>query len=309
VTGARWSDRIRPAAEKLTGLLPAGAVGVALVLAACPSLYPWTTEASASGSRFQALWLSYPFFLFRAFVYLALWLGLAYLLVRASRRRRQHSPGSANGSGAPIAAIFLVVFALTCWLASVDWIMSLEPKWTSTVFGIYHFAGMFLGALAALIVLVIWFDRSGLLGGRVTTSQFHDLGTLLFSFSCFWMYIWFSQYMLIWYVNNREETEYFVLRQKEAWQPFFIANLVLNWGVPFLVLLFRPAKENPAILLAVAIIVLLGRLLDLYLMILPPINEGADIGIWDTCLVPGAVGLAMLILARQPALKAGLLRQ
>jgi len=306
VTGARWSDLIRPVAEKMTRLLPAGAVGVALVLIARPSLYPWTTAANEGSSHFQAFWLSRPFFLLRAFVYLSLWIGLAYLLVRASRR---HDTKSSASSSVCVAAIFLVVFALTCWLASVDWIMSLEPKWTSTVFGIYHFAGMFLSGLAAFIVLAIWFDRRGLLGGRLTPNHLHDLGTLLFSFSSFWMYIWFSQYLLIWYVNNPEETEYYVLRQQDVWQPLLFANLVLNWGIPFLVLLFRPAKENPGILMLVAVIVLVGRLVDLYLMVLPPvIGTGTSFGIWDGCLIPGTVALAALILARRSPLEPSPLR-
>jgi hypothetical protein len=292
VTGARWSEVIRPVAEKLTGLLPVGAVGVAIVLIADPSLYPWTREVGESGSGFQAFWLSRPFFLLRAFIYLALWLGLVYLLVRASRRN--DAPAD---SRVRVSAVFLVVFALTCWLASVDWIMSLEPKWSSTIFGVYHFSGVFLGALAAVIVLVVWFDQRGDFGAHLTQNHRRDLGTLLFSFSSFWMYLWFCQYLLIWYVNNPEEAEYYVRRQQDAWQPIFLANVVLNWGVPFAVLLFRPAKESPRVLLTVAVIVLLGRWLDVYLMVLPPVVGSASI--WDASLLLGTVGLATLILARR----------
>jgi hypothetical protein len=310
VTGAHWSDHIRPVAEKLTRLLPAGAVGVALVLLARPSLYPWTDSANESGSLFQVIWLSRPFFLLRAFLYLALWCGMTFLLVQTSRRQDTKSPGQADNSSGGIAAIFLVVFALTGWLASVDWIMSLEPKWTSTVFGIYNFAGMFLSALAAFIVLVIWFNRFGNLDERLSPGNLRDLGTLLFSFSSFWMYIWFSQYMLIWYVNIPEETDYFVLRQQNAWQPLFIANLVLNWGIPFLVLLFRPAKECPTVLLMVAVLVLVGRLVDIYLMVLPAVlAPGKEFVIWDACLLPGMLGLAALILALKTSAEAGSLKQ
>jgi hypothetical protein len=262
VTGARWSDVIRPVAEKLTVLVPIGGLGLLLVLVAFPSLYPWVDQPNEAGSRFQALWLCRPCFLARSVIYVSLWIGLVALLVRASRR---------NAPAAGISALFLVVFAITCWLSSVDWIMSLEPRWSSTVFGIYHFASMFLGALAAMVVLVVCLDFLGYFGGKLTRDHRRDLGTLLFAFSSFWMYIWFSQYLLIWYVNIPEETEYFVLRQREPWQTLLIATLVLNWAVPFLVLLFRRAKETSIILLAVAVIVLVGHWLDLYLMILPPI--------------------------------------
>jgi hypothetical protein len=309
VTGARWSDRIRPVAEKLTLLLPAGAVGVLIVLVLSGSLYPWTQASNEPGSPFQTLWLNRSFFLLRAVVYLALWLGLTWLLVRSSRQSAQH-PGSSRSKYVRISAIFLVVFAVTFWLASVDWIMSLEPRWSSTVFGVYNFAGMFLAAVAGVIVLAVWFERRSGDGSRLTAHHWRDLGTLLFGFSSFWMYIWFSQYLLIWYVNNPEEAEYYVARQQPLWQPLLIANLVLNWGVPFLVLLFRPAKENPYVLLTVAGIVLVGRWLDLYLMVLPPVaGRGPVFGVWDACLIPGTVGLAALLLAMRSPLQASPVNQ
>jgi hypothetical protein len=285
VTGARWSDGIRPALERLAQLLPVGGVGVAVVLVAAPSLYTWQGQVGENSSGFQAFWLSRRFFLLRAFIYLALWLGLGHFLVRAS----QQKAGPADGRNR-LAAAFLVVFAITCWLASVDWIMSLEPKWSSTIFGVYHFAGMFLGALAALIVMIVCSDRRGEFSGPL-----RDLGTLLFSFSSFWAYAWFCQYMLIWYVNNPEETEYFVRRQHGPWEQIFIANVVLNWGVPFAVLLFRRAKETPAILVVVAAFVLVGRWLDLYWMVVPPVAGNPSP--WDASLLMAAIGVAALTVA------------
>jgi hypothetical protein len=280
LTGARWNEAIHPAVVNMTRLLPAGAVGVIFVVLVAPWLYPWTREDAGSG--FQALWLSRPFFLARSFVYLASWLSLVHFLVRAPSIHRNR-----------ISAVFLVVFAITCWLASVDWIMSLEPKWSSTIFGVYHFAGMFLGALAGVIVVAIWFDQRG----DVLLSHMRDLGTLLFSFSSFWMYIWFCQYLLIWYVNNPEETQHYVRRQGDLWQPFFHANVILSWGLPFVVLLFRAAKENPFVLLAVAVIVLVGRWLDLYLMIVPAVV--GDPSIWDAGLLLATMALAGLIVSQR----------
>jgi hypothetical protein len=277
VTGARWCAVIRSPVEKLIVLLPAGAAGVALVLLARPSLYPWTSvqPPSQAGSTFQAVWLTRPFFLARSAVYIFLWLFLANALVRVSRKRDDGDSRSLGDKRVRVSAAFLVVFVLSFWLASSDWIMSLEPKWSSAVFGVYQFSGMFVGALAAVIVSTIVLDWRGALGAKLTRSQLRDLGTLLFAFSSFWMYIWFSQYMLIWYVNNPEETQYYSIRLREAWQAFFIANLVLGWGVPFVVLLFRPAKECAPVLFLMAIVVLAGRWLDLYLMIVPPIAGSA----------------------------------
>jgi hypothetical protein len=294
VTGARWSDAIRPVVVRLTLLLPVGAVGIALVLIAAPSLHRWTQQADETASTFQAFWLSRPFFLLRSFLYLALWLGLAYLLVRPLPEGERRLVDKR----VRVSAVFLVVFAITFWLASVDWIMSLEPKWSSTIFGVYHFAGMFLAALAAIIVVAIWFANRGGLGSPLTNNHLRDLGTLLFSFSSFWAYIWFCQYLLIWYVNNPEETEYFVVRQQSGWWWLFLANVTLNWGVPFVVLLLRPAKESPQVLLIVALIVLLGRWLDLYLMVLPPPVVGSGPTITDAGLFAATMGLAALVVAR-----------
>jgi hypothetical protein len=298
VTGARWSALIQPVAERLTLLLPVGALAVVLVLIAAPTLYPWTLETYETPSEFQALWLTRPFFLARTVIYLTLWLGMVFLLVRASQRQRTE-PESHHGGPVRLSAAFLVVFALTCWMASADWIMSMEPKWSSTIFGVYHFAGMFLGALAAVVVFAVWFDYRGALGGRLSREQWRDLGTLLFAFSSFWMYIWFCQYLLIWYVYNPEEAEYLIVRQRDTWLPLLLANLVLNWGVPFVVLLFRPAKESPFVLLAVALVVLLGRWLDLYLMILPPVaGSGGSFVAWEASLLVGAAIVAAVIVAR-----------
>jgi hypothetical protein len=289
VTGARWSDILLPVARRLTVLVPVGGAGMWIVLLVCPELYPWTTATAEAASAFQGVWLSRPFFLLRATVYLGLWIGMTWALVRTAPRDRT--------AGVRIAAGFLVVFALTCWLASVDWIMSLEPEWSSAVFGIYHFAGMFLGALAVLVVLVVWLDRRGALAGALTRAHRRDLGTLLFAFSSFWMYIWFCQYMLIWFVNNPEETTYYLLRQQNPWPALVIANLVLSWGVPFLVLLLRPAKESGTVLVIVALGVLIGRWLDLYVMVLPPVAGSAQLS--DAGLLLGAAAAATLVLARR----------
>lgn len=303
VTGAGWGVALRRLPEALAALIPVASVGVLVVLLAYPAMYPWTEPAPEDadpGAAFRHLWLNRPFFILRALAYVVLWTLFARAIVRGSTRQDEDGQVGHTYTNRLLSAAFLVVFGVTSWLSSVDWIMSLEPKWSSTIFGVYHFAGLFLGALAAVVVLAVWLTHHGALRGILMQDHLHDLGMLLFSFSSFWMYIWFSQYMLIWYVNNPEETSYFVRRLHGGWWSFFYLNVLLNWVVPFLVLMPRATKRSPRVMLAVALVILIGRWMDLYLMILPPLGEGPmrSLGIVEGGLAAGAVGLFLLTVFR-----------
>lgn len=303
VCGAGWGVALRRLPEALAALIPVACAGVAVVLLVYPSLYPWSEHPSESmdgGTGFRNLWLSRPLFLLRALVYFTLWTVFACAIVRASRRQDEDGRIGHTDTSVRLSAAFLVVFGATCWLSSVDWIMSLEPEWSSTIFGVYHFSGMFLDALAAITALAICLERQGALRGILSAEHLHDLGKLLFSFSSFWMYIWFSQYMLIWYVNNPEETSYYVRRLEGGWSSLFFLNILFNWVVPFVVLLPRVTKVRPKILLAVALVVLVGRWVDLYFMILPPLGRGPlpGFGVVEAGLAAGGVGVFLLVVPR-----------
>jgi hypothetical protein len=185
-----------------------------------------------------------------------------------------------------------VLFAITFWLASVDWVMSLQPDWASTIFGMYNFAGLFVGGLSAITLLLVWLQKRKPMNAVITRHHLHDCGKLIFAFSTLWMYLWFSQYMLIWYANLPEETAYYVQRLHGFWQPLFLLNLALNWIIPFFVLLPKTNKQNAGVLLKVSVILLAGRWLDLYLMIAPPIaGTQPRLGIWELGCVAAAVSL------------------
>jgi hypothetical protein len=298
VTGARWSLAVRRVPEAMAAVLTLGAIGILAVLLGQPSIYPWTdaTSQHTSGSSLQQLWLNRPFFIIRSCVYLALWLAFAAAIVRNSRRQDTENNPAPTVRNIRLSAAFLVVFGITCWLASYDWIMSLEPRWASTVFGVYQFAGIFASGIAAVILFVIWLRQLSPMKSVLNESHLHDLGILLFSFTSFWMYIWLCQYLLIWYVNNPEETEYYRKRIHGDWLVLFIVNIVLNWGIPFVVLLFRSAKRSPFVIGTVACVVLVGRWLDLYLMIAPSQHEMKPaFGPIEIGLAVGAIGIAILL--------------
>ena len=305
-TGSSWSVAVRRVAEALAGTLPLALALLVVVLVARPQLYPWTRAdfglAAGGELAFKRFWLSRPFFLLRAAGYSVAWIMFALAIRRRSRRQDTDGDPRWTRANLGLSAAFLVVFAYTFTLASVDWIMSLDPLWYSTIFGLYNFAGLFLSGLAAIIILALWQERTRRLLNVlpvINAEHLHDLGKLLFAFSTFWMYMWFSQYMLIWYTNFPDETSYFVRREHGLWFGLFLANVLLNWLVPFAVLLRRDTKRIRTSLALVAAVVLVGRWLDVYLMIFPSVvGEVPRIGLWEVGLTLGGIGCFGLVLAR-----------
>ena len=175
--------------------------------------------------------------------------------------------------------------------------MALEPLWFSTIWGVYHFAGLVTATLAVIVILGVASRSHGRTQSEFTDDHLHNLGQLLFGFSCFWMYLWYSQYMLIWYTNFPEESAYFVRRTSGAWGAVMVLNVVLNFVVPFLVLLPRPAKRSAGVMTKVAVVVLIGRWLDLSLMVFPvTTGETPLFGIWELAAFAAAVGLIVSFL-------------
>jgi len=304
VTSAAWSVGLRRVPEAMALTMSRVALLSLAVLLLIPTLYVWSdAERVAADPLLQAksAWLDPAFFVVRTVVCAGAWMFFAFRLVVAPRRRqRDGGNGDDSGNGndggngddrpAGASGAFLVVFAITFSIVSFDWILSLEPHWFSTVFAVYNFAGLFLGGVAVITFLTILLVRMGPLRGVVGPDHLHDLGKLLISFSTFWAYIWFCQYLLIWYTNIPEETSHFIARQQGAWGVLFVINLVVNWLLPFVVLLPRSAKRSENVLLAISGLLILGRWLDLYLLIEPPFH-GADpqLGVWEIFPVLGAL--------------------
>lgn len=309
---ARWGVVVRRVAEALAATVTwVAPLFFVVLLVVGPRLYPWVHHTE---SGFRGAWLSFPFFLGRALVYLGLWVFFARRLTALSLQQDQNPSLEKAASLRKTAVAFLPVFAVTFSLASFDWLMSLAPEFVSTIFGVYVFSGAFVAALAALTLLVtVLLHRGprgvGPLASYVNPHHLHDLGKLLFAFATFWAYIWFSQYMLIWYANLPEEASYFVKRLGGFWQPLFILNLFLNWVLPFFALLPRASKRSPKALAFVSLALLVGHALDLYLMVGPSCQWHALPSPVEVMLLAGAGFLvfagAFVFLEHVPAVPVG----
>ena len=277
---AGWSRPLWRVAEAITSALPVAAVLMLSMAAGWPWLYPWAHGGAEPMGADKARYLS-PI---AVFVRSALVLGAWALLARALRRHERRVFYS---------ALFVVVFAPSFLVASVDWIMSLSPHWASTIFVVYLFAGVMMSGLVVLTLIVLILQTRD-----VSSAHLHDLGTLIFAFSTFWAYIWLSQYLLIWYSNLPDEVTHYVRRTHGAWAWLFFLNPIVNWVVPFVVLLPWAAKHHPRTLAAICLLLLGGRWLDVYLLIAPEARIAPAIGPIEVLVPLGYAGLFVVCFSR-----------
>ena len=273
LVGATWSVVVRRVAEAFSSYLPVALLLFVVLLIGVPKLYVWSNPPVTNPIEAEHVtkggYLSVPFFTMRNLVILAAWSLFAWYFVRNSTRQDATRDPALTVRNLRVAPVFVVFFAISLTLVSFDLLMSLEPLWYSTIFGVYCFAGAWQSFLALLAITVVLLRRQGALDGIVNRFHYHDLGKYLFAFSVFWMYIAFSQFMLIWYANLPEETEWLIPRTYTGWGGVGILLMVLKFGIPFFGLLHQKVKESEAGLLTIASIVLIGQWVDLFWIILP----------------------------------------
>jgi hypothetical protein len=294
--GASWSANLRRIPEAMMAALPIAALLMLSLFFGRDRLYAASHAHAATASK--ALYLATPFFFGRMALFVSVWAAFAWALRRTSLRQDADPAPIHHQRLVRLSAAFIVVFAISFSLASFDWLMTLAREWSSTIFAIYSFAGLLAGGLAAITLCVVLLLQRGYLEGVVNENHLHDLGKLMFAFSTFWAYIWFSQYLLIWYGNLPEETTYYNIRTGHRWIVLFVTNVVVNWVAPFLVLMPRASKRNPATLKWIAIVILTGRWLDLYLAIMPEMMTGPSLAAQDLFIVAGYAGAFVLLATR-----------
>lgn len=272
LVNAGWSAAIRRIPELLSTFvlfLPIAAIPL-IIGAVTGNIYEWMhSNDEHLHHGFKGLYLNEPFFWARLVFYAVVWILMYRVIVGNSLRQDNTADLTPTRRNWKLAAPFVLLYALTITFASFDIVMTLEPHWFSTIFGVYSFAGHFVAALSLIMITMRLLDRGGYVKGIITREHYHDVGKLMFAFTIFWTYVAFSQYFIIWYGNLPEETVFFAKRLQNGWEIFGWASLVVHFIIPFLFLLRQDVKRRPQLVTIGAIILLIAHAVDLSWIILP----------------------------------------
>jgi hypothetical protein len=281
-TRAGWSIVVRRIFENWMATLPLFILLVVPVIIGAHDLYHWThiDNPKVAGDlllQHKAPYLNEGSFIIRSGIVVIVWSALAMLYYRRSvAQDRTGDPAHSRAMRwwAPLGFVF---FAISITVAALDWVMSLDPHWYSTIFGVYYFAGALMSAGAAVILAGLVLQKSGVLRDAITTEHYHDLGKWTFAFMVFWAYGAVSQFLLIWYANIPEETIFYGHRLHGGWEIVTIMLPVLKFIVPFWFLMSRHIKRNRTLLAIGAGVLLLGQYVDMYWLIQPNMAIALDL--------------------------------
>ena len=272
LTGGGWGLVIRRVLEAATRTLPFMAVLFIPIIVGSHSLYAWTHQeelAQHPAVQFKAGYLNLPLFIVRAAVYFGVWIALAFFLNRWSLLQDRTAEARYTKNMRVLSGPGMVVLIFAVTFASIDWYMSLEPEWFSTIYGFIFVASWSLSAMAFVIAVMATLVKAEPLNRIVKPLHFQDLGKLLLALVMLWAYFAFSQYLIIWSGNLPEEIVYYLERIRGAWGALIILIGLLHFAAPFLFLLSRELKRNPSRLMMVALLVIVMRMIDLLWMLVP----------------------------------------
>jgi hypothetical protein len=293
LSGGAWGVVIRREIGAATRVIPVLTLLFLPIVFGMRHLYPWTDPAVVAGDeilKHKQLYLNTPFFLMRAVLYFLVWNGLAFFLNRWSLAQDESADPTLARRMQGLSAAGLMGYGLTITFASFDWLMSLEPRWYSTIYGVLIIGGQGLTALAFLIAALVWLARRPPLDRIVGREHFHDLGNLMLAFVMLWAYFSFSQYLIIWSGNLPEEIAWYLHRLQTGWRAVGIALMLFHFAVPFVLLLSRAVKREGGMLVKVAIGILIIRLVDLFWLVAPEFHHDGVSVSWLDVTVPVALG-------------------
>ncbi len=292
IVGGKWSFTIRRILEAAAMTLPLLAVLFIPILWGMESLYPWAnTEEVAHSELLQhkAGYLNVPFFIGRVVLYFVVWVGVAYLLNRWSRRQDETGDIGFKNKMSKLGPPGIILYVLTVTFAAWDWMMSLEPEWFSSIYGVLFLSGQALVAIAFSIVMLNLLRRFKPLSDRATVDIFNDLGNFLLGFVAFWAYIAYSQYLIIWSGNLPEEITWYITRTAGGWQYVALALVAFHFALPFAVLLARSVKRRVQFLVWISVFIILMRFVDLFWLTMPALRPSLTVH-WLDIVTPLALG-------------------
>ena len=299
---AGWSVIVRRIAELFMMLVVPLAILFIPILASLigdGKLYVWDNAnfaidhgVSTDAWDAKKMWLNQYWFIARSVVYFLIWGGLAVFFWRGSTTQDETGEKAATDRMQYWSGPAVYAFSATTSLAAFDWIMSLAPMWFSTMFGVYLFAGSILAAHCVICLSSYVFQRAGAMRDEVTVEHYHDLGKLIFGFTFFWTYISFSQFLLIWYGNIPEETEWFYHRQVGSWGTLSILIIIFHWAVPFLGTMSRHVRRRPWAIALWSAYLLVMHYVDIYWMIMPEARSGTGVEVTAV----GAAGAVICVI-------------
>jgi hypothetical protein len=300
LTGGDWGVVVRRTLEAAMRTLPWLAIGFLPVALGVRELYVWARPAQAQTLDFRTGYLNVPFFIARAVVYFAVWLAMAHRLDRWSR---EEDRGAALGWLKRLRRLSgpgLVIYGVTITFAAFDWLMSLNPEWFSTIFGLLIIAGQALSATAFVILVAALLSTREPMARVFQPRHFHDLGKLLLAFVMVWAYMSFSQLLIIWAGNLPQEIPFYLPRMQSSWRWIGVLLIVLHFALPFALLLSRDLKRRAGRLAALAGLVIVMRVIDLFWLVAPEFRrQGLRIDWFDPVTVIGVCGVWLALFIRE----------
>ncbi len=281
LVNAGWASAIRRIAEILSFNVRFGVpLFLIPIFFLAPSIYAWWNPTGHLGHMmehsFKGFYLNHNFFYIRLAVYALMWYYMHSFIVGNSLKQDTTNDDAPSRKNWKRAAPFVIIYALTITFIAFDLMMSLEPEWFSTIFGVYYFAGNFVSTASIMLIFSHLLNKDGYLKGVVSREHYHDLGKLMFAFTIFWTYVAFSQYYIIWYGNMPEETFYYAKRLQGGWEVFGWSSLFIHFFAPFLFLLRQDVKRNPKMIFMGAFLILFAHFIDLCWVILPVFGGVGD---------------------------------
>lgn len=299
IAGAVWSTPFRRVPEILSSVLLVLPVVVVPLLFKLGDIFHWMHPEVVEADKIlkgKAPYLNVDFFMVRVILFMLLWILFYFLITRTSKKQDTTFDQGLTKKNIKLSAGFIPIFGITISFFAFDWLMSLEPHWFSTIFGVYYFSGSILAGFAAVTFIVVLLNESGYLVKGLTNDHYYSLGAFMFAFTNFWAYIAFSQFLLIWYANLPEETFWFLHRWEGSWIYYSIGLIFVRFAIPYFGLLSQPSKMDPKRLKIMSVWLLFAHWYDLYWLAMPNYSKDGVLLSWIELAFPIlTVGVVILL--------------